>query len=58
MKGTSLLVVILFAVVIAVIAVVILKSLGYDNTTVTAGAIAGGAAGAISGIFLKKKKLK
>jgi len=56
MKSNSLLLVVLFAVGIAIVAVVILKSLGYDNITVTAGAIAGGVAGAFSGSFLKKNK--
>ena len=56
MKGKQLFMIILLAVVTAVAAVIILKYLGYDNTTVTAGAVAGGVAGAVSASFMKKNK--
>ena len=50
-----LLKIMLFAIVTAIIVVVVLKLLGHDNATVTGGAVAGAVTGALAGSFLKKK---
>ncbi len=44
----------IFAALIAIVVVVILKLLGHDNPTVTGGAVAGGVIGALAGSFGKK----
>lgn len=54
MKSTYLKI-ILLAIAIAVLVVVILKLLGYENTTVMSGGITGGIVGALAGVFGKKK---
>ena len=46
----------LFAALTAIVVVIVLKLLGYENTTVTGGAVAGGITGALVSIFWKKTK--
>lgn len=46
----------IFAAIVAVVAVVVLKLLGQDNTTVYGGAIAGAVVGATTAALGKKRK--
>ena len=56
MKKHPLLLICLISVSTAIMVVVVLKFLGYDNPSVIAGGEAGGISGAISPILLKRKK--
>jgi rhodanese-related sulfurtransferase len=56
MKKHPLLLICLISVSTAIMVVVVLKFLGYDNPSVIAGGVAGGISGAISPILLKRKK--
>jgi hypothetical protein len=55
MKKNPLLTISLVSVLVAILVVVVLKLLGYDNPTVIGGGVAGGVIGAISSTVLKKK---
>lgn len=50
----NLLKIAVFAALVAVVVVVVLKLVGYENTVVTGGAVAGGVVGALIGVFMKK----
>ena len=56
MKKHPLLLICLISVSTAIMVVVVLKFLGYDNPSVIAGGVAGGISGAISPILLRRKK--
>ena len=52
----NLLKIVLFAVITAIVVVIALKIIGYDNATVTGGAVAGAMAGVIASVLWKKGK--
>ena len=56
MKKNPILTIALVSALFAILVVVVLKLLGYDNPTVIGGGVAGGVAGAISSSLLKKRK--
>lgn len=56
MKKNPILTIALASTLVAILVVVVLKLLGYDNPTVIGGGVAGGVAGAISSSILKKRK--
>ena len=56
MKKHPLLLICLISVSTAIVVVLVLKFLGYDNPSVIAGGVVGGISGAISPILLKRKK--
>lgn len=56
MKKNSILTIALASALVAILVVVVLSLLGFENPTVIAGGVAGGVAGAISSSLLKKKK--
>jgi formiminotetrahydrofolate cyclodeaminase len=56
MKKNPILTIVLVSALCAVVVVVILKLIGYENPTVIGGGVAGGVAGAISSSLFKKKK--
>ena len=58
MKNNRMLTIVLIAVLCGVLVVVVLNLLGYDNSAVIGGGVAGGVAGAIgsSSRFRKKKQ--
>ncbi len=56
MKKNPILTIALASALVAILVVVVLKFLGYDNPTVIGGGVAGGVAGAISSSLLKKRK--
>ena len=56
MKKNLILTIALASALVAILVVVVLKLLGYDNPTVIGGGVAGGVAGAISSSLLKKRK--
>lgn len=56
MKKNPILTIVLISTLSAVLVVVILKLIGYENPTVIGGGVAGGVAGAITSSLFKKKK--
>lgn len=56
MKKNPIITIAIISALFAILAVVVLNLLGYDNPTVIGGGVAGGVAGAISSSLLKKKK--
>ena len=56
MKSNSILTIALISSLSAIVVVVVLKLLGYENPTVIGGGVAGGVAGVISSSLLKKGK--
>ena len=55
MKKNSLLFIVLLSAIIAIVVVVALKLVGYENPTVIGGGVAGGVTGALIGAFRKKR---
>lgn len=56
MNGKDWLFVIVGAAVVAVLTVIVMRLLGMDNTVTVAGGAAGGVAGALTMMFIKRKK--
>lgn len=56
MKKNPIFTIALVSALVAVLVVVVLKLIGYDNPTVIAAGVAGGVAGAIMSSLLKKSK--
>lgn len=56
MKKNQIFKIALVAALCAVVVVVVLKLLEFDNPTVIGGGVAGGVAGAVSGSLMKRKK--
>jgi len=54
MKKNRILTIVLISALAAIVTVIVLKILGYENPTVGGGGVAGGIAGAIIGSLLKK----
>jgi len=58
MKANPLIKIALISVLVAILVVVIFKILGYGNSTVIGGSVAGGIAGAMSSNYFKGDKEK
>lgn len=56
MNGMDWLFVIVGAAVVAVLTVIVMRLLGMDNAVTVAGGAAGGVAGALTAMFVKRKK--
>ena len=56
MESKSILIIVFVSVICVVLAVVVLKFIGYNNSTVIGGGVGGGVAGAISSALLEKKE--
>ena len=56
MKNNRIVKIVLISVLAALVVVVLLKIIGYENPTVIGGGVAGGVAGALGSSFLRKRR--